>query len=879
MEFNRALERKQRGELKEILIFVMHDDHRIRAFDKEDGAEAQEKLRQFKERASKGRVRLAFKSAEELHGQVIQSLAAVRRKLEPNKSDPTSAPGVRHPNNLPYASLGTLFKGRDEFLGKIRSTLGDAGKAGATRAAAITAPAATVHGLGGVGKTRAAVEYAQRHAAEFTALLFVRADSPEALKTNLAALCGPLVLDLEEKSAKELDVQFAAVLRWLGQNPGWFLILDNVDSEPAAREVESLLGHLAGKGQVLITSRLSQWSGGVVRLDLDVLTEEDAAGFLLERTAHGRRPLDDDPARARELAVVLGQLALALEQAGAYIDARRLTFAQYLSEWRGQQKRVLAWFDERLTHYPKSVAVTWQTSFDQLTSAARQLLHRLAWFAPDPIPESLFDVPVPLPGPTGDAPVQAASPADPLEALAELEKYSLVTRAAKSPTFTVHRLVQAVTRQSLAQDTRHEALTESLRWLDDAFVGDPTDVRSWPVLDPLASHAEACAQLADQVSIPEPTARLLSQLGTLYSAKAQHAKAEPLKRRALAIDEKNYGPDHPEVAACLNNLAQLLKATNRLAEAEPLMRRALAIDEKSLGPDHPKVAIRLNNLAQLLQATNRLAEAEPVMERVAAILEKSLGENHPKVATALNNLAQLLQITNRLAKAEPLMRRALAIDEGSYGTDHPEVATDLSNLARLLQKTNRLAEAEPLMRRALDIDENSFGIDHPNVAIRLNNLASLLQDTNRLAEAEPLMRRALDIDERSLGNDHTNVARDLNNLAMLLHETNRLAQAEPLMRRALDIDEKSLGTEHSNVAIRLNNLARLLQATHRLAEAEPLMRQMLEIFLKFTRTTRHPHPHLQAAAGNYVGLLMAMGRTKEEALVKLRELAPEFFPK
>ena len=50
----------------------------------------------------------------------------------------------------------------------------------------------------------------------------------------------------------------------------------------------------------------------------------------------------------------------------------------------------------------------------------------------------------------------------------------------------------------------------------------------------------------------------------------------------------------------LNNLAQLLKATNRLAEAEPLMRRALAIDEKSYGPDHPKVAIRLNNLAELL---------------------------------------------------------------------------------------------------------------------------------------------------------------------------------------------------------------------------------------------------------------------------------------
>ena len=103
-------------------------------------------------------------------------------------------------------------------------------------------------------------------------------------------------------------------------------------------------------------------------------------------------------------------------------------------------------------------------------------------------------------------------------------------------------------------------------------------------------------------------------------------------RRALAIDEKSYGPEHPDVARDLNNLAQLLQATNRLAEAEPLMRRALAIDEKSYGPEHPKVATDLNNLAQLLQATNRLAEAEPLMRRTVLIFVKftrNTGHRHP----------------------------------------------------------------------------------------------------------------------------------------------------------------------------------------------------------------------------------------------------------
>ena len=200
-------------------------------------------------------------------------------------------------------------------------------------------------------------------------------------------------------------------------------------------------------------------------------------------------------------------------------------------------------------------------------------------------------------------------------------------------------------------------------------------------------------------------------------------------RRALAIDEQAYGPEHPDVAIDLNNLAQLLQATNRLAEAEPLDRRALAIDEQSYGPDHPDVAIRLNNLAQLLQATNRLAEAEPLMRRALAIDEQSYGPDHPNVATDLNNLAQLLQATNRLAEAEPLMRRALAIDEQAYGAEHPNVAIRLNNLARLLQATNRLAEAEPLFRRLAAIFHRfgqHTGHEHPFMQTDLENYRQLL---------------------------------------------------------------------------------------------------------------------------------------------------------
>jgi tetratricopeptide (TPR) repeat protein len=369
----------------------------------------------------------------------------------------------------------------------------------------------------------------------------------------------------------------------------------------------------------------------------------------------------------------------------------------------------------------------------------------------------------------------------------------------------------------------------------------------------------------------------LNNLADMLRATNRLGEAEPLMRRALAIDEKSFGPGHPTVAVALNNLAQLLEATNRLGEAEPMYRRALAIDEKSFGPEHPTVAVALNNLVALLQATNRLGEAEPLMRRALAIGERSFGPEHPTVAVALNNLAQLLKATNRSGEAEPLMRRALAIDEKSSGPEHPHVATRLNNLAQLLEATNRLGEAEPLMRRALAIDERSFGPEHPKVAVHLSNLASLLQDTNRLGEAEPLMRRALAIDEMSFGPEHPNVAIRLNNLTGLLKATSRPCEAEPLIRRALAIDEKSFGPEHPNIARDLNNLAQLLQAANRLGEAEPMMRRALDIFLQFTRTTGHQHPHLQAAINNYGLLLLAMGRTEEEIRAQLRGIAPEFF--
>jgi len=728
-------------------------------------------------------------------------------------------------NNLPYKSLGSLFKGREDSLGQIREALGDVGHAGHQRFAAIraTATAVAVHGLGGIGKTRTAIEFAHRHAEDYTALLFVPADSPASLRQNFAALCGSLVFDLPEKDAREVEIQEAAVLRWLKQHPGWFLILDGVDTEDAAAAVVGLLGQLQSAGQALVTSRLTGWPGAVKTLALDVLSKDAATQFLLERTdrPQGRRKTSEDEPEAGTLAEELGLLALALEQAGAYIAHRRMTLAGYRTEWRVHHDKVIEWFDERLMAYPKSVAVTWQTSFDQLTGPARQLLRRLAWLAPEPIPEWLLDVPMPEAIVHGNI--------DPLDALANLETYSLIFRSVDAPVFSVHRLVQDVTRRTQRGGSDQSSLAETLHWLNAAFEGDPGNVRSWPILNPLAEHVDTVAQTADAAGITDPTARLLNQLGLLRATKGLWHEAEPMYRRALAIDEQTYGVHHPNVAKHLGNLAALLQATDRFTEAEQLTRRVLAIFEQSFGPNHADVGTTLSNLAALLHTTNRLAEAEPLMHRALAIHEASYGPKHPKVASDLNNLATLLADTNRFAEAESMFGRALAIDMSTYGPDDPKVALDLNNMAQLFQNTGRLELAEEVMRRVVKIYEQSFGSTHPNVATALNNLAQLLKPTERLAEAEPLMRRALAIEEQNYGPNHSSVARSLNNLAQLFKATGRLTEAEPLLRRCITIFEQNLSQAHPKVATALNNLAQLLQTTKRLAEAELLMRRALAI--------------------------------------------------
>jgi tetratricopeptide (TPR) repeat protein len=185
------------------------------------------------------------------------------------------------------------------------------------------------------------------------------------------------------------------------------------------------------------------------------------------------------------------------------------------------------------------------------------------------------------------------------------------------------------------------------------------------------------------------------------------ARADGYYARAIEAEEKVDGPDHPRVANLLNRLATALEQKQNFRDAEPLLRRALAIQRKVLGPSLD-TATTLLNLGSLLQNLQRAAEAERVEREAISILEQKRPQS-TELAAACTNLADLLSTQKDFSPAAALLRRAIAIDEAIFGIDDQEVAVDLANLGELLKGHGQDAAARPPLERALAIYEKRLG--------------------------------------------------------------------------------------------------------------------------------------------------------------------------
>jgi tetratricopeptide (TPR) repeat protein len=526
--------------------------------------------------------------------------------------------------NIPFRR-NPLFTGREQILKRLHDQL-PTGKA-----AALTQPQA-ISGLGGIGKTQTAVEYAYRYRDDYQYIFWVRADKREELVTDFATIAS--LLNLPEKNAQDQTVIVEAVKHWLETHSGWLLILDNADD----LEMASKFIPPGGKGHLLLTTRAHAMGHLAQSVEIEKMEPDEGAIFLLRRARiiAQEAPLDTasttDQAKAREIVQAMDGLPLALDQAGAYIEETRCTLASYLDIYEKQKQRT-----ELLRRrggvdpdHPLPVASTWSLSFqkvEQANPAAADLLRLCAFLSPDAIPEEIFTQGAPD---LGQSLEPVATDQMKLDlAIGELLKYSLLHRNPDTKTLTIHRLVQAVLRDEMNEKMQRQWAERAVRAVNRVF--PEVEYETWPRCKRYISHAQVCALLIDQWGLEFPeAARLLNEAGWYLKERGQYTEAEPFSQRALAIRERILGPEHNVVANSRANLGLLYVTQGKYAEAELLYQRALAIVEKALGREHPDVATYLENYAVLLRKTRREDEAEKLKARAREIRAKHERENPVK---------------------------------------------------------------------------------------------------------------------------------------------------------------------------------------------------------------------------------------------------------
>jgi len=771
---------------------------------------------------------------------------------------------------------------------------------------------AAASGMGGIGKTELAWQYATFHREHNTYpagiwWVFVREIdlAPQVLQKALRmGIQPPDTLDnLEER------LQFCYE-EWAKQTSGnALLVLDDVNDY---RAVQPLLPRNP-RFKVLLTARQIV-PPPVGCLPLKVLKPE-AALNLLRLTAgdlpgNGLGRIDAQLEDAQALCQWLDYLPLGIELVGRYLRRKRaLSLAEMLQRLQSKrlEARALREAEAGMTAR-RGVVAAFELSWAELKPPARTLGCLLSVFAQAPIPWELVAECLPdwdeedledcrdyelleqsllslvedeISDPAQSGLVQPRYQlhalireffAAKLQGRADAEDLRrsfavVLTAVAKMIPQTVTREVQERVKEALphlevvAEQWSHLLEDSDATWPFTGLGGIAQEQSLWAEAE---KWLKACVQMTEKRCGADhlDTATSLNNLAVLYESMGRYPEAEPLYVRSLSIREQQLGANHPHRASSLNNLAALYESMGRYPEAEPLYVRSLLIREQQLGADHPHTATSLNNLAALYRAMGRYPEAEPLYVRSLSIREQQFGSHHPDTANSLNNLAELYRAMGRYQEAEPLYVRSLSICEQQLGADHPNTATNLNNLAGLYESMGRYPEAEPLYVRSLSIREQQLGANHPDTATTLNNLAALYRAMGRYREAEPLYVRSLSIREQQLGADHPHTATSLNNLGLLYESMGRYAEAEPLYVRSLSIREQHLGADHPDTARSLNNLAELYRTMGRYAEAEPLYVRSLEIL--FNRLGDN-HPDTQTAWSNFIYFLQQAISTGQDS--------------
>ena len=753
--------------------------------------------------------------------------------------------------NFPFPQ-NSFFTGRKMYLERLGHYLQQ-------KDSIAVAQPVSISGLGGIGKTQLALEYAYRSFPEvYRTILWVNAADRSTLEAGYLSLAS--LLKLPEKDEREVDCIIQAVKAWLEGHTSWLLILDNADDLQLARSFLPT----KPRGHILLTTR-SQIMGNVAaQIKLETMEAEEGLLFLLRRSGTLKHGIELDTIApdirnaARRLVEMLGGHPLALDQAGAYIEETGASFATYIQIYSDQRLILLNERGLLGDEHRETVNVTFEISFQRaraLCSTAADVLHFCSPLLPDDIPEELFNDGLRLDITKFNNAIRA------------LRRYSLIERRAEKKSLSIHRLVQVVVWDTMTTSEREVWTERAIAALNAIF--PCVEYGTWSQCERLVSHVLTCAAMPGrQAALSPEEVELLYKTALYLLDRARYKEAEPLFQCVVATLQQSI-PDHSNTAASVYNLARTYYWQGRYAEAEPLFLQARAIDEKALGEGHLNMAIHDHGLALLYKAQGRYTEAERLYRRAFTTREHHLGREHHDLVEILGSLGKLYMEWGKFGDAEPLFQQAIELQAQHGGQEHPEAMTLLNDLADLYCLDSRDAAAEPLYQQILQFREKQVGAIHPLTATAHFNMAKLYLRRGQYQKAEPYARRALELYESTLGQTHPYMAAGLSCLAEICYQQGDYQQAETYWHQALTICEHQEGSEHPHAALCLHGLAMVFYQQGQYREAETYLQRALAIQEPLLGIG---HSATMETLKSYLQLLRIMGREAEAKLLETRSL-------
>jgi hypothetical protein len=687
----------------------------------------------FRRRVQESVVTQSFSNPSQLGRLVEHSLRELHK--ERRRAGPLPSGSVLRVWNIPARNPG--FTGREEVLAAVRERL----------LASDRTAVQVLQGMGGVGKTQLANEYAHRFAEGYDVAWWVNAEQAALIGDQFVGLGAALG---SVQSGASTEAARSAVLATLRERGRWLLVFDN--AENPADVTRWLPG---GGGHVLITSRERGWAETAVPVEVDMLRRAESVAILRDRVA-GLGESDAD-----QLAAELGDLPLALVQAGSYMRETGMPAAQCLDLLRTQAGELLDQVAPG-SAYPRSLAAATRLIADRLDQddpAAAQLAYLCAFMAPEPIPEDLFTrAAAELPGEL------AARAADPLawrQTLGHLARQSLARIDQHG--LQLHRLTQAILRDSLAPEQAAATREQGEALLVASDPGSPADVVTWPRWAQLMPHLLA----ADLADTSNPRLRWMACHACCYLlARGDDTRmggdlARDLRRRW----RERLGDDDQNALTATAYLARSLWNTSRYTEARDLDLDILARRRRVLGDDHPSTVSSAHNLASDLRELGDVQAARDLDQDSLDRRRRMLGDDHPDTLQSANSLASDLRLLGDVSAARDLDQDTLDRKRRVLGWEHPSTMISVGNLAIDLRLSGDVQAARELDQDTLDRKRRVLGEDHPSTLTSAGNLAIDLRFLGEVQAARDLDQFVLAGRRRVLGEDHPHTLQSARNLA------------------------------------------------------------------------------------------------------------------